>query len=114
VAEASRRPDEQVKAANMRTRKIAASALIAVALAGCSTNPFSRPQVTEEQIWLRTDGRSGRDDPALAAQFESDKAACTVPGGIDRACMTSRAYILVPKSQAEATAARLRAANSGT
>jgi hypothetical protein len=98
----------------MQMRKIAVSLLIALALAGCNAARMSHPQFTEEQIWLRTDGRSGRDDPALAAQFAADKAACTVPGGLDRACMTSRAYILVPKSQADATATRLRAANSGT
>ena len=89
--------------------------LVAVGLSACSmSSPFkSRSQPTEEQIWLRTDGQSGRNNPALAAQFEADKAACTVPGGgIDRACMTSRAYILVPKSQVEATAARLREASS--
>lgn len=89
---------------------------VAIGLAGCGTSggPFAPRQqpVAEEQIWLRTDGQSGRTNPALAAQFEADKAACTVPGGgIDRACMTNRAYILVPASQVEATAARLRAAS---
>jgi hypothetical protein len=88
--------------------------LVAIGLAGCGPSGLfqSQPQVAEEQIWLRTDGQSGRTNPALAAQFASDKAACTVPGGgIDRACMTSRAYILVPASQVEATAARLRASS---
>jgi hypothetical protein len=94
----------------MRNMTGVASTLLAVLLAGCASNPF-QSQPKEEQIWLRTDGQSGRDNPALAAQFEADKAACTVSGGIDRACMTGRAYILVPKSQVEATAARLRAAS---
>lgn len=99
----------------MPKREIAVSLLIAVALAGCNTfGGGGQPKFTEEQIWLRTDGQSGRDNPALAAQFEADKAACTVQGGIDRACMTGRAYILVPKSQAAATAARLRSASGGT
>lgn len=98
----------------MPIRQIALLLLVAIGLAGCAQSGLFQPrqQVAEEQIWLRTDGQSGRTNPALAAQFEADKTACTVPGGgIDRACMTSRAYILVPKSQAEATAARLRAAN---
>lgn len=94
----------------MRKMTGVASALLAVMLAGCASNPF-QAQPREEQIWVRTDGQSGRDNPALAAQFDADKAACTVAGGIDRACMTKRAYILVPKSQVEATAARLRAAS---
>jgi hypothetical protein len=88
--------------------------LVATGLAGCGvSNPFQPQQRTaEEQIWLRTDGQSGRTNPALAAQFDADRAACTVTGGIDRACMTRRGYILVPQSQAEATAARLRSASS--
>jgi len=97
----------------MLIRQIAV-VLVAIGLTGCNQGgglfQSQQPQVAEEQIWLRTDGRSGRTDPALAAQFEADKAACTVAGGgLDRACMTSKAYILVPQSQVEATAARLRA-----
>lgn len=91
-------------------KRVAPVLAFAMVLAGCTSNPF-QSRTTEEQIWLRTDGQSGRDNPALAAQFSADKAACTVGGGIDRACMTKRAYILVPKSQVEATAARLRAAS---
>lgn len=95
----------------MPTRQIAMVLVATSVLAGCSYNRSPQPQFTEEQIWLRNDGQSGRSNPALAAQFSADKAACTVQGGIDRACMTRRAYILVPKSQVEATAARLRAAS---
>jgi len=95
----------------MAIKEIAVTLLVATALAGCNTYRAPPPQIAEEQIWLRTDGQSGRDNPALAAQFAADRAACTVQGGIDRACMTSRAYILVPRSQVEATAARLRASN---
>jgi hypothetical protein len=99
----------------MSIRQTVVLLLVAMGLAGCGSSGGlfqSQPQVAEEQIWLRTDGQSGRTNPALAAQFASDKAACTVPGGgIDRACMTSRAYILVPASQVEATAARLRASS---
>ena len=93
-------------------REIAVSLLVAMTLAGCNNMSRMSPPVGEEEVWLRTDGQSGRDNPALATQFEADKSACTVAGGIDRACMTGKAYILVPKSQVEATAARLRAANS--
>ena len=96
----------------MMARKEIIVLLAAATLAGCLGRGLQSPG--EEQIWLRTDGRSGRDDPALAAQFEADKAACTVQGGVDRACMTGKAYILVPKSQVEATAARLRSANAPT
>ena len=47
--------------------------------------------------WVRADGQSGRDNPALAAQFEADKAACSRPGtsAPDRACMDQRGYLLV-------------------
>ncbi len=97
----------------MSIPRIAALLLVGSGLAGCSLSQPSQQQAAEPEIWLRTDGQSGRTNPALAAQFDADKAACTVAGGgIDRACMTSRAYILVPASQAEATAARLRASNS--
>lgn len=95
----------------MPTRHIAMVLVAASVLAGCSYNRAPQPQYSEEEIWLRSDGQSGRNNPALAAQFAADKAACTVQGGINRACMTRRAYILVPKSQVEATAARLRAAS---
>jgi hypothetical protein len=88
--------------------------LLAATLAGClSRGPASTeaPIIHSDGIWLRTDGQSGRDNPALAAQFQSDQAACTVEGGLQRACMTKRGYVLVPRDQAEATAARLRAEN---
>ena len=97
----------------MPHKQIAVSLLIALVLSGCNLTRTSQPQ-EEEQIWLRTDGKSGRDDPALAEQFKADEAACTVQRIVDRACMTKRAYIRVPISQAEATAARLRAASGGT
>jgi len=108
----------------MILKQIALSLLIAVTLAGCSTfrsaptrsasTPTQAPAPVinmADAVWLRTDGQSGRDNPALAAQFESDRAACSVSGGIERACMTRRGYIPVARSEAEATAARLRASN---
>jgi hypothetical protein len=90
--------------------------VVAITLAGCnstrmSSAPSAAPVIHSDGVWLRTDGQSGRDNPALAAKFESDKAACTVQGGIQRACMTQRGYVLVPQEQAAATAAQLRAQN---
>lgn len=106
----------------MVQKEILVSLLLAVALAGCNSNrmfasasaPPAAPIIQSDGVWLRTDGQSGRDNPALAAQFGSDKAACTVQGGLQRACMTRRGYVLVPPEQAEATAAQLRAKNPMT
>ena len=102
----------------MAQKEIFLSVIVAVALAGCnstrmaSTGPStSAPIIHSDGVWLRTDGQSGRENPALAAQFESDKAACSVQGGIQRACMTQRGYVLVPQEQAATTAAQLRAQN---
>jgi hypothetical protein len=97
-------------------KQIAFLVLVGVALAGCNSTrmgsgPTAAPVIHSDGVWLRTDGQSGRDNPALAAQFESDKAACTVQGGIQRACMTQRGYVLVPPERAAATAAQLRAQN---
>ncbi len=65
-------------------------------------------------VWVRSDGQSGRDNPALAAQFNTDKAACTFGGSAepDRSCMDQRGYLLVPADQAAAKAAELRAAKA--
>lgn len=79
--------------------------------AGCaSTGGGGAPTGPERGIWLRTDGQSGRDNPVLAQQFETDKASCTDRGQVNQLCMTHRGYILVPQSQVEAKAAELRAA----
>lgn len=69
---------------------------------------------TVQGVWVRADGQSGRDNPALAAQFAADKAACTQAGSPepDRACMDQRGYLLVPADQAAAKAAELRAAKA--
>ena len=79
-------------------------------IAGCATTNSSAPTGPEQGIWLRTDGQSGRNNPALAQQFEIDKASCTDRGQVNQLCMTHRGYILVPQSQVEAKAAELRAA----
>lgn len=98
----------------------AAAAALSILLASCGTGPvmMQQPQqVSEPLAWVRTDGQSGRANPALVDQFANDRAACGIPATAqDNAtlraaepCMASRGYVLVPASQAEATAARFRA-----
>ena len=79
-------------------------------MAGCASVDSGGPSRPDQGIWLRTDGQSGRNNPALAQQFEIDKASCTDRGQVNQLCMTHRGYILVPQSQVEAKAAELRAA----
>jgi hypothetical protein len=92
---------------------IAVAALVlsgcAAPLVGPNAGQVSAPRVVEG-IWLRTDGRSGRDDPVIAQQFEVDKAACMVGAEPDPTCMQARGYLLVPAAQVETRAAQLRAA----
>jgi len=90
---------------------------LGAALAGCASlggGGGGNAPVAEQGVWVRSDGQSGRDNPSLAAIFESDKAACTSAGMAepDRGCMASRGYVLVPASQAAAKAAEFRAANA--
>lgn len=84
----------------------------AVVLGGCMS---SQPQAVQG-IWLRADGQSGKDNPALATQFATDKATCTPPGSAEpnRTCMGGRGYLLVPENQAAAKAAELRANATAT
>ena len=77
----------------------------AVTLAGCNT---MQPGSDGGKIWLRSDGL-GPNNPALARQFKADKAACSVSGGVDAACMTGRGYLLVSASEAATLADSLRA-----
>ena len=89
-------------------RNLLVAAVGALALGACATtNPAPRSEIG---VWVRTDGQSGRTNPALAQQFEADRAACMFAGEPDRNCMAGRGYVLVPQSQAEAKAAELRAA----
>ncbi len=98
----------------------AGAVALAILLASCGTGPVmvqQRQVVSEPLAWVRTDGQSGRANPALADQFATDRSACGIPAAAqDNAtlraaepCMASRGYVLVPASQAEATAARFRA-----
>jgi hypothetical protein len=83
-------------------------------LYGCGTS--SPPPISEEPLaWVRTDGQSGRANPALVDQFAADRNACGIAATLDNAvlrgaepCMSKRGYVLVPASQAEATAAKFR------
>ncbi len=88
-------------------------ALAAITLASCAGPGIGSgglsSQPTVQGIWLRSDGQSGKDNPALAQQFAVDKAACTRFGDVDRTCMAQRGYLLVPESEAEARAVQLRA-----
>jgi hypothetical protein len=66
-------------------------------------------------VWVRTDGQSGKSNPALADQFVNDRTACGISGSTDNAglegaksCMAQRGYVLVSADQAAATAARFR------
>jgi hypothetical protein len=83
----------------------------AAILAACAVD-VAKPVDT---VWLRTDGQSGRNNPALVTQYEADKAACERPAaqgaepGVDKDCMLERGYIQVPADQAEQKAAELRA-----
>lgn len=90
--------------------------LLGTLLAGCASGPVVPVMQSEPLAWVRTDGQSGRANPALVDQFAADRAACGVAANADNAmlraaepCMSARGYVLVPASQAEATAAQFRA-----
>ncbi len=87
-------------------------------LTACATS--APPAVSEEPLaWVRTDGQSGRANPALVDQFAADRTACGFAATADNSalrgaepCMSKRGYVLVPASQAEATAAKFRASTA--
>jgi hypothetical protein len=92
------------------------SLLMAAALAGCGggSPDFATPE--KPLVWVRTDGQSGKANPALADQFSGDRAACGVSAQSNNAallaardCMAKRGYVLVAADEAEATAAKFRA-----
>jgi len=103
-------------------RAISIATLVALVLSGCA-GPTVAPRVgysmlpaqpAEKGIWLRTDGQSGKNNPAIAQQFAADKTACLNGIDVDRGCMAQRGYLLVAESQVEAKAAELRAAARST
>jgi hypothetical protein len=92
------------------------AATLSLLVASCGTTPIMPMASSEALAWVRTDGQSGRANPALVDQFASDRAACGIAGAEDNIalraaepCMSQRGYVLVPASQAEATAAQFRA-----
>jgi hypothetical protein len=98
---------------------VTTTALLIVAniLAGCASGGGGGGMGFQQTlVWVRTDGQSGKSNPALADQFANDRAACVGSASSDNAalerakgCMGQRGYVLVPADQAEATAARFRA-----
>ena len=108
----------------MLSRSTALAIVALLALAGCQSSPpmqVSAPATSiapEEPLrWVRTDGQSGRTNPALVDQFAADSAACGVPTMATATndslravapCMQQRGYVLVPASQVVATAEQFR------
>jgi hypothetical protein len=94
-------------------KNIAIVLLATFTLAGCGTAQIAQQSGPIPGVWLRSDGRSAKNDPALVAQFDADKAECTGAGSAepDRICMDHRGYVLVPENEVEAAAAKLRAAH---
>ena len=104
----------------MTMRKFSTHAIllaVGVLLAGCASGPMVPLMPGGEALaWVRTDGQSGRANPALVDQFAADRSACGVSANADNyalraaePCMSARGYVLVAASQAEATAAQFRA-----
>jgi hypothetical protein len=102
----------------MRQILISTGAIVlGVVLASCASAPMAPLVQNEPLAWVRTDGQSGRANPALADQFAADRTACGIAVGAENnaalraaaPCMSTRGYVLVPASQAEATAAQFRA-----
>lgn len=105
----------------MKYGTLAAMAALAASLAACSTSTTPSGSMRtaslapeEPLTWVRTDGQSGRSNPALLDQFAADRAACISPPADNAAlraaepCMSERGYTLVPQSQAASTAAEFR------
>ena len=92
--------------------------VVALMLAGCTAPTVERNSgsgsavapVPVKGIWLRKDGRSGKDDPIMARQFQLDKASCNAGTTVNTTCMAQRGYLLVPESDVEVRARELRAA----
>jgi hypothetical protein len=90
--------------------------LLLAGLAGCAGGSEFASTQQQSLVWVRTDGQSGKANPALADQFSKDRADCGVSAQADNAalfaardCMSKRGYALVSADQAEATAAKYRA-----
>jgi hypothetical protein len=89
--------------------------LMAAGLTGCGGG-VDFGATPQRLTWVRTDGQSGKANPALADQFSKDRGECVGSSSQDNAaliaardCMSKRGYVLVSADQAEATAAKFRA-----
>jgi len=94
------------------------ASLLVAGLAGCAGG-LDLGSTPERLTWVRTDGQSGKANPALADQFSKDRTECvgtSEPSNAQlmaaRDCMSQRGYVLVSADQAEATAAKYRAATA--
>ena len=94
------------------------ASLLIVGLAGCAGG-LDFGSTPQSLTWVRTDGQSGKANPALADQFSKDRSECigtSQPSNDQlmaaRGCMSQRGYVLVSADQAEATAAKYRAATA--
>ncbi len=101
---------------SLRQGSTATVLLLAAILSGCASGGGIGMGPQQALVWVRTDGQSGKSNPALADQFVNDRAACVGSASSDNAalerakgCMSQRGYVLVPADQVEATAARFRA-----
>jgi hypothetical protein len=90
--------------------------LLLTGLAGCGGGGADFSGTQQRLTWVRTDGQSGKANPALADQFTKDRTECIASPNPDnqaliaaRDCMAKRGYVLVAADQAEATAAKFRA-----
>jgi hypothetical protein len=93
-----------------------AAGLLLSGLAGCGGGGTDFSGQQQRLTWVRSDGQSGKANPALADQFTKDRSECIPAPNPDNAaliaardCMAKRGYVLVAADQAEATAAKFRA-----
>jgi hypothetical protein len=108
-----RAPTSKSNQLTQRPTLLIASLLIA-GLAGCAGG-LDFGSTPQSLTWVRTDGQSGKANPALADQFSKDRSEyrndravqCSADGGARPA--GQRGYVLVSADQAEATAAKYRA-----
>src|SRR5579862_6320858 len=58
-------------------------------LAGCAggSPQFATTEPQQPLVWVRTDGQSGKANPALADQFSKDREACGVNAQADNAAL---------------------------
>jgi hypothetical protein len=91
------------------------ASLMIAGLAGCAGG-LDSAATSQKLTWVRTDGQSGKANPALADQFSKDRSECVGTSDPSNAqlvaardCMSKRGYVLVSADQAEATAAQFRA-----